>query len=60
MHLLRRASSEFGASGKLKLESRALTERRFYPDAPTMHFDDLPGYGEPKTCPALDLGEGAM
>src|SRR5262249_39798336 len=46
--------ADWGARGNLHAERRALTQRRFDPDAPTVHLDDLSGNGE--TQPRAALG----
>src|SRR5215471_16662603 len=54
------AIAKLGAYRQLHLKGRAFAERRFHPDAPTMHLHDLFGDGEPQASPALSLGKRAV
>src|SRR5215831_4680143 len=49
-----------GARGKLHTERRALAYRRFDPDAPAVHLNDLLGDGEAEAGASLGLGKGAV
>src|SRR5262245_57633600 len=51
---------ELGARGKLHLKGRALPERRFDPNASTVHLDDLLGDGKSKARAAFGLGVGTV
>src|SRR5262249_3624783 len=51
---------EFGASGELNLEGRALAQGRLNPNAAAVHLDDLFGDGKSKARAALGLGVGAV
>src|SRR5262249_8996480 len=48
---------KFGARGNLHLERRALANRRFDPNAPAVHLDDLLRNGEAKAGTTLGFGE---
>src|SRR5262245_39787658 len=52
--------SEFGARGELHLKRRSFARRRYHPDAPAVHLDDLLGDGEAEARAALGLGKRAV
>src|SRR5262245_60181637 len=54
------AIAKLGADRQLHLKGRAFAERRFHPDAPTMHLHDLFGDGEAQARAALRLGVRAV
>src|SRR5215831_1344011 len=51
---------ELGADRQLHLKGRAFAERRFHPDAPTVHLHDFLGDGEAQTRTALSFGKRAV
>src|SRR5215467_12408122 len=51
---------ELGADRQLHLKGRAFAERRFHPDAPTVHLHDFLGDGEAQTRTPLSFGKRAV